>query len=76
MVSFEAVGRMLVIFGVSLAIIGGLIWGLARLGAGQMPGVLRINFPGGQCVVPILASLVLSVVLTVVLNLIARIGNR
>ena len=71
-------GRWLVIFGLVLAVIGGLIWALSRTGLplGRLPGDFYI--PSGQisCLVPLGTSLVLSILLTVVLNIILRVLNR
>ena len=69
-------GRWLVIGGITLAIIGGIIWLLGKAGIVSLPGTLRIQTSGITCIIPILASLVLSIVLTIVLNLIARFFNR
>lgn len=72
---FEAVGRWLVIIGLGVALMGGLIWLAGRFfpGLGQLPGTIRIQGSGFTCVIPLLASIVLSILLTVVLNLLARI---
>lgn len=70
----ESLGRWLVIFGVAIVVIGGLVWLAGRLlGGASLPGTLRFNIPGGTCVIPLLASIVLSIVLTVLLNLAGRI---
>jgi hypothetical protein len=75
--SFEMIGRWLVIFGVVIAILGGMVWLAGRFfGVGQIPGTLRFDFPGGTCVIPILASIVLSLVLTLLLNIVVRFLNR
>jgi uncharacterized membrane protein YidH (DUF202 family) len=70
--NFELFGKWLVIIGLVIVISGGLVWLAGRLGFNQFPGTLRINLPGGQCVIPILASIVLSILLTLILNLILR----
>lgn len=75
--SLETLGRWLAVIGITLAVIGGLVWLVGRfLGRTELPGTLRIDFPGGSCLIPILASIVLSVLLTIVLNVIARLLNR
>lgn len=77
MEGLEWAGKMLVFAGLAMAILGGLLWLLARLpGLGNLPGTLWIERPGFTCVVPILASIVLSIVLTVVLNIIVQFLNR
>lgn len=71
--NLENLGRLLVVLGAAVMLVGGLVWLAGRfLGNSSLPGTLRIEFPGGSCIIPILASIVLSVVLTVVLNLLAR----
>ncbi len=66
--------RWLVLIGVGLALLGGLIWLLARLfpNLSQFPGTLRIQGSGFTCLVPLLASIVLSILLTILLNIAAR----
>jgi hypothetical protein len=77
MENLEVIGRWLVIFGIVLAVIGGIIWILGRFfGLNDLPGTLRIEGPGITCVFPVLAMIVISVVLTVILNLAARWFNR
>lgn len=77
MFGFEGIGRMLVLVGIGIAVIGGLIWLGGRLFGGQdLPGTIRIETSGLTCIIPLLASLVLSVVLTVVLNIVLRLLNR
>jgi hypothetical protein len=62
-------GRILLIFGVLLAVIGG---GLMLFGRFNLPGDLTFRSGGVTVYVPIAASIVLSIVLTVVLNLLLR----
>jgi hypothetical protein len=78
MAGIESLGRWLFIGGVVLAVLGGLIWLLARAfpGLNQLPGTIRIQSGGVTCLFPILASIILSIVLTIVLNLVARFFNR
>jgi len=77
MQDFQAIGRWLVIGGISLAVIGGLIWLLGKYFTLQnLPGTIKIQTSGLTCVIPLLASIILSVVLTVLLNLIIRGLNR
>ena len=73
----EAIGRLLLILGGVLALIGGLIWLLARVGfLGQLPGDVRIERPGFTCLIPLASSIVLSILLTIIINIIVRILNR
>ncbi len=75
--NFEMIGRWLVAGGIVIAVLGGIVWALGRFaGLNRLPGTLRIEGSGFTCVIPILASIVLSLVLTVALNLLARFLNR
>ncbi len=71
--NLENLGKILVVLGLVVVIVGGVVWLAGRLfGTQSLPGTLRLDFPGGSCVIPILASIVISLVLTVVLNVVAR----
>jgi hypothetical protein len=62
-------GRLLLVFGVLLVIIGG---GLMLLGRFHLPGDLTIRSGGVTIYIPIATSIILSIVLTVVLNVVFR----
>ncbi len=72
--NLEGAGRLLVILGVSIAVLGGLVWlaGKALPGLDRLPGTIRIQGSGFTCLFPILGSILLSVLLTLALNLIAK----
>lgn len=70
--SLQGVGKLLVIAGVSLAVLGGVLWGAGRLGLVSFPGDLRFGSESWGCYVPIGLSIVLSLLLTLVLNLVWR----
>ena len=73
----EDLGKSLFLFGVVLAIIGGIIFAVSKVpGVGQLPGEITIQRDGFACFVPLASSIVLSIVLTIVLNLILRIFNK
>ena len=78
MPGLDVVGRWLVIGGITLAVLGGVIWLLARVfpNLSQFPGTIRIQGAGFTCVFPLLSSILLSIILTIVLNVIARFFNR
>jgi hypothetical protein len=65
----QDVGRLLLVFGVLLALIGG---GLMLFGRFHLPGDLTFRSGGVTVYVPIATSIILSIVLTVVLNLVFR----
>jgi hypothetical protein len=65
----QDVGRLLLVFGVLLAIIGG---GLMLFGRFHLPGDLTFRSGGVTVYVPIATSIILSIVLTVVLSIVFR----
>jgi hypothetical protein len=62
-------GRLLLVFGVLLAVIGG---GLMLFGRFHLPGDLTLRTGGVTIYVPIATSIILSIVLTVALNIVFR----
>lgn len=62
-------GRLLLIFGVLLVVIGG---GLMLFGRLHVPGDLTFKAGGATVYVPIATSIILSILLTLVLNLVLR----
>lgn len=71
-------GRLLVIAGVVLLVVGGLITLLPRIGInlGRLPGDLRFESRQFTCLVPIATSIILSILLTLGLNLLGRFFDR
>jgi hypothetical protein len=65
-------GRVLVIVGVVLVVIGGLAMLGVRLPFGRLPGDIAIEGERGGIYIPIISTLVISVILTIVLNLFLR----
>jgi hypothetical protein len=63
------VGRLLLVFGVLLAVIGG---GLMLVGRFHLPGDFTFRSGGVTVYVPIATSIILSIVLTVAINLLFR----
>jgi hypothetical protein len=78
MPDLNTLARWMILFGLSIAAIGGLIWVLGRLGLplGRLPGDLRFGSGGFTCLVPLATMLLLSVILTLLLNLLVRWLNR
>lgn len=78
MPGIEMVGRWLFVIGLAITLLGGMVWMAARLfpNLSQFPGTIRIQGSGITCVIPLLASIILSIVLTVILNLAARFLNK
>jgi hypothetical protein len=65
----QDLGRMLLVFGILLAVIGG---GLMLFGRFHLPGDITVKSGNVTVYIPIATSIVLSVVLTVVVNLLFR----
>jgi len=67
-------GRMLVVFGVALVVIGGIVMLLGRTGLplGRLPGDILYRGKNTAFYFPLGTSIVLSVVLSVILFLISR----
>jgi hypothetical protein len=65
----QDIGRILLVFGVLLAVIGGGLMLFARF---HIPGDLTFRSGGVTVYIPIAASIILSIVLTVALNLVFR----
>lgn len=66
------IGRLLLVVGIVIAVIGGLLVMGVRLPFGSLPGDLSGGSGNVTWAVPLGTCLVISVVLTVVLNLIVR----
>ncbi len=65
----QDVGRLLLVFGILLAVIGG---GLMLFGRFNLPGDFSFRTGNVTVYVPIATSIILSIVLTVVLSLLFR----
>ncbi len=75
----EDMGRMQILFGVSIVVIGGVILLLSRipgLGLGHLPGDITIQTGNVSCFFPIVTSIILSIVLTILLNVVLTLLNR
>jgi DUF2905 family protein len=66
------VGKWLLTFGLALAVIGGGLLVLSRLGVNRLPGDIVIRGKTVSFYFPLGLSIVLSVLLTVLLNLFSR----
>lgn len=73
----QSIGRLFVILGIGIALLGGLLMLLGRLPFfGNLPGDIRVQGQGFSCLAPIVSMILLSIVLTVILNIIVRFINR
>ena len=69
----DSVGRLVIIFGVTVAVLGLLMLGAGRLGFGRLPGDIAIERENVRVYAPIVSMIVLSIVLTIVLNVALRV---
>jgi hypothetical protein len=65
-------GRILLVIGLVLVVVGGLAALGVRLPFGRLPGDIAIEGERGGIYIPIVTMIIVSVVLTVLLNLIIR----
>ena len=76
----QGVGRLLLVIGIAVALVGLLLMLLSRLPflsqLGSLPGDIRIQTGGFSCFIPLASMLLISILLTIALNIIARIINR
>ncbi len=77
MSGFETMGKLVMVVGAALILLGGLLWLLSKLPfLGHLPGDIRIERPGFTCLIPLATSILISILLTIILNIIVRIINR
>ena len=78
MTDFETMGRILLVGGVLLAVVGLLVMGAGRLGLpfGRLPGDINLQRGGLTVFIPLVSCLLASLVLTVVVNLVLWILRR
>lgn len=65
-------GRILIVVGIVLVVVGGLAVLGVRLPFGRLPGDIAIEGERGGIYIPIVTMLIISVVLTVLVNLFLR----
>lgn len=66
------VGRLLLVFGGVLLLVGAALLVADKLGLGRLPGDIVVERKGFRLYAPIATSILLSVVLTALLNLFFR----
>ncbi len=75
--SFDELGKWLIIGGLVLALTGVVIWLLGRLPFfGNLPGDIHIQTQNVSCFIPIVSMIIISVIATIILNIIIRIVNK
>ena len=65
--NLQTLGRMVAGIGITLVVVGALLWLAGRLGMGRLPGDLVLRRGSVTVVFPLATCLLLSLVLTVVM---------
>ncbi len=70
----QEVGKILIVVGLSIALLGGVIWltDKAGLPLGRLPGDIRIERPNFKFYFPLATCILVSVVLTVIMWLLRK----
>ncbi len=76
MSDLQTIGKVIVLAGLALAVLGLILWLGGRLGLGSLPGDLRFGDESWGCYLPIGTMILLSLVLTLIVNLVLRLLNR
>lgn len=66
------IGKLVLIAGVVIAVIGGVILLLTRVGVTQVPGSISVSGGNFSFFFPVLFCVIVSIVLTVVINVIVH----
>ncbi len=76
--NLEPFARLLIIFGLLIALIGGILFLISKSGLPlfHLPGDIRIQTSNFTCFFPLATMIIVSVVLTVLLNVIIRLINK
>ena len=73
----EEIGKWLILFGVLLAMVGGVILLVGKVPwLGRLPGDIVIQRDNFSCFLPLVTGLVLSIALTLLLNVVLRLLRR
>ncbi len=74
----ENIGRLLMIGGVILFIVGGLVFLAVKFGIpfGRLPGDIRIERENFSFYFPLASSILVSIVITILINLVGRLLNK
>ena len=76
----QAIGRLLLIVGIAVALVGAVLMLLGRVPflsqLGSLPGDIRFQAGGFSCFIPLASMFVISLLLTLALNIVARLINR
>jgi len=74
--NFDQIGKLLIILGIVIVILGGIFLLFGRSVFGKLPGDITITNGSFTCAVPIVSMILISLLLTIVLNIALRLLNR
>lgn len=69
-------GKLIIVLGVAMVIIGAAIWALGRLGFRGLPGDIRYESENVRFYFPIVSCIVLSIILTLGMWLWHRLSHK
>lgn len=70
---FSQVGKLILIAGIALVVLGGVIMLAGRLPwVGQLPGDIHVRRGNTTIYFPLMTMIVISIILTIILNLLLR----
>ncbi len=75
-VATDSLGKILIVLGVVIAIVGLLVMLGGRIGLGRLPGDIVYERDNVNIYVPIVTSIVLSIVVTIAINVVFGLFNR
>ena len=73
---YDQIGKLLVIFGITILILGGVLLLVGRTNLGRLPGDITWTSGNFTCIAPLATMLLLSVLLTIIVNVVMRLFNR
>ena len=65
-------GKIFVVLGAVLVVVGGLLWFGGRVGLGRLPGDIYVNKGNFTFAFPIVTCIIVSIILTLIFRLFSR----
>jgi heme/copper-type cytochrome/quinol oxidase subunit 4 len=63
----EQIGKLVLLAGAALVVVGGVLWILGRLGFGGLPGDIRYESDRVKVYFPVVTCLVVSIILSLII---------
>ncbi len=78
--TFNDLGRLIILAGIALILVGGLFLVIGRVPLlkhlGHLPGDIRIEGKNYSCFFPLVSMIIISLLLSLALNIVIRLINR